>query len=574
MASIRNKSREKGTMKCLKRERGCICCKKAYNGRRPVAVIDHHIQEVEGSLSDKGFYELLSQFQHHQINPATTSKQLEPSMAKQVASYARRRARQVSTWQNPAERQAQKPLMAPFELKEIEIGRLLGVGGFSYVFEIQAFDTEADSANTSTSTMSSSSSRSDRRRSSSSSMSLGHDKDQKKAREFLAQHAIRPQEDEIDTKEVSSGGDSETLKPNHLTRYAIKHLRPTLLQTPDVFAKAAMDLSCEAEMMLCLNHPNIVKLRGWGAGGPGAYKEGRHNSYFLIVDRLLETLEDRTCEWRRQWKNERSCTMHSSIVSRFQGRKKSASETSSASTDALLVERIKVAYEMSCALEYLHEKRIVYRDLKSANAGFDIRGDVKLFDFGLSRYLPVSTGDVEETFRMSNVGTRRYTAPEVTAKKPYNLKADVYSFGVTLWEILMMSTPTKVTKPKYAGETPPARKPLVPCSCWPPALQRLVSSMLSQESADRPTMTHARMILKEVLVNLSDPNLSAQLLVDEGTSRRRRSTYRLECCDLTGLGLKDLEDDDLNLQSHTSSISTSFDGPTFVAEISGRIKLY
>jgi hypothetical protein len=50
-------------------------------------------------------------------------------------------------------------------------------------------------------------------------------------------------------------------------RYAVKHLNiPSLLQEspmPNRFAKAAMDLACDAEMFLRLAHPNIVKLRGW-----------------------------------------------------------------------------------------------------------------------------------------------------------------------------------------------------------------------------------------------------------------------------------------------------------------------
>ena len=45
-----------------------------------------------------------------------------------------------------------------------------------------------------------------------------------------------------------------------------------------------------------LNHPNILKIRGW-AGGPSAYREGTHDGFFLILDRIDETLSHRIMRW-------------------------------------------------------------------------------------------------------------------------------------------------------------------------------------------------------------------------------------------------------------------------------------
>ena len=45
-----------------------------------------------------------------------------------------------------------------------------------------------------------------------------------------------------------------------------------------------------------LNHPNILKIRGW-AGGPSAYSEGTHDGFFLILDRIDETLSHRIMRW-------------------------------------------------------------------------------------------------------------------------------------------------------------------------------------------------------------------------------------------------------------------------------------
>ena len=79
------------------------------------------------------------------------------------------------------------------------------------------------------------------------------------------------------------------------------------------------------------------------------------------------------------------------------------------------------------AIEYMHSRRNINRDLKMSNVGFDVRGDLKLFDFWLSRLLPPQSEEVEGGYIMSRVGTKSYVAREISRKEPYNLSADVYS---------------------------------------------------------------------------------------------------------------------------------------------------
>ena len=87
--------------------------------------------------------------------------------------------------------------------------------------------------------------------------------------------------------------------------------------------------------------------------------------------------------------------------------------------------------------------------MKPDNVGFDVRGDVKLFDFGLAREIPTneqskttrSTVD-ENLYKLTGlVGSRRYMAPEVVRCCPYNGTCDVYSFAILLWEMLSTKTP-------------------------------------------------------------------------------------------------------------------------------------
>ena len=94
------------------------------------------------------------------------------------------------------------------------------------------------------------------------------------------------------------------------------------------------------------------------------------------------------------------------------------------------------------AYEFLH--RIMYRDLKPENAGFDVRGNVKLFDFGLAKELQPKDQIGKDQFNASGrTGTRRYMSPEVALCKPYGKPADVYSFAILFWEILALEQPFK-----------------------------------------------------------------------------------------------------------------------------------
>lgn len=79
---------------------------------------------------------------------------------------------------------------------------------------------------------------------------------------------------------------------------------------------------------------------------------------------------------------------------------------------------------------------MIYRDLKPDNTGFDVRGDIKIFDFGLATELHPHLEVGDELYLLTGcTGSLRYMAPEVRWCLPYNFKADVYSFGMVFWQI-------------------------------------------------------------------------------------------------------------------------------------------
>lgn len=94
------------------------------------------------------------------------------------------------------------------------------------------------------------------------------------------------------------------------------------------------------------------------------------------------------------------------------------------------------AAEMTLALKYLHENKIIYRDMKLENLLLDEHGHIKITDFGLCKE-EISFSDTTKTF----CGTPEYLAPEVLEDHDYGLAVDWWGFGVVLYEMLLGRLP-------------------------------------------------------------------------------------------------------------------------------------
>uniref|UniRef100_A0A7S2P623 Protein kinase domain-containing protein n=1 Tax=Leptocylindrus danicus TaxID=163516 RepID=A0A7S2P623_9STRA len=326
-----------------------------------------------------------------------------------------------------------------FKAKELTKGEILGVGEFGVVHQIKSIqlvygegDGSKQKLNGRSSKLSTDGEVDTRSRTSSSSTlsSLAAELEEEAGHPDRISPSEGTMPDVEQEAEYVEEEARERIERRHLrrgkARYAIKTLRAGTIMK---YRQGGWDLDAlavEARFLAVVEHPNIIKMRGTSDLDP------MDSKFFIILDRLYGTLREKmNDEWLDLMKNSKK-----KLFRRDDADKE-------AKRNSCWLERLIAAYDLSSALRYLHSHQIIYRDLKPENIGFDVRGDVKLFDFGLAKELLDSdhVGDGLYSLEKSPVGSRRYMAPEVALVQPYNAKADVYSFGILLWEICSLEIP-------------------------------------------------------------------------------------------------------------------------------------
>ncbi|CBZ51798.1 Protein kinase domain-containing protein, related [Neospora caninum Liverpool] len=201
--------------------------------------------------------------------------------------------------------------------------------------------------------------------------------------------------------------------------------------------------------------------------------------------------------------------------------------------DMLHVRRIPLSFtqvvrfgrDICHGMRYLHEQGVLHCDLKSPNVLLGKRGEIKLCDFGLATLIdaapdadaqtrgrrgPLERGERErrggrdanlgsgedkpsgrsqlQEAHLGCVGTHHWMAPEVLRGEPFTAAADVYSFGMVLWEMLARKIPFEgmnspahiITAVGYGGAAPVL-------SPSPPPLREIVARCLSHSPQNRPS---------------------------------------------------------------------------------------
>ncbi|KAK9075065.1 hypothetical protein SSX86_003384 [Deinandra increscens subsp. villosa] len=169
---------------------------------------------------------------------------------------------------------------------------------------------------------------------------------------------------------------------------------------------------------------------------------------------------------------------------------------------------LRIAIHISKGMNYLHENNIIHRDLKSANLLMDENGIVKISDFGVARVQNKSGIMTAET------GTYRWMAPEVIEHRPYNHKADVFSFGIVMWELLAQKLPYANLTPLQAaiGVVQKGLRPIIPKRTHP-EIVGLLERCWQQDPSLRPEFSEIITILLHC----------SKMVVEEKRSIKRRN---------------------------------------------------
>lgn len=159
---------------------------------------------------------------------------------------------------------------------------------------------------------------------------------------------------------------------------------------------------------------------------------------------------------------------------------------------------IALAIQIGEGLRTAHENGIVHRDIKPANIIVDRNERIKILDFGLASL----KGTENVTKTGVTLGTLNYMSPEQLLGEKIDHRSDIYSFGVTLYEIIARQTPfageySAAVMHSILNETPPALESIVPEV--PATLSDLISKMIEKNPDLRyQTMEEVNLELKSL----------------------------------------------------------------------------
>lgn len=183
---------------------------------------------------------------------------------------------------------------------------------------------------------------------------------------------------------------------------------------------------------------------------------------------------------------------------------------------------VLIMREALIGLAFLHRANVIHRDLKAANVLLTAAGRVLLCDFGVSARLVYN-----HSKRTTFVGTPYWMAPEVIKQSQYDTKADIWSLGITLYEMVTGAPPHAKEDPMRALLIiPQAKAPRLPETLGSKDMRDFAASVLREQPADRPTAEELqrtskwmKSVAKTSLSSLRELIQNYQVWVEQGGTR-------------------------------------------------------
>ncbi|ETO85485.1 NEK protein kinase [Phytophthora nicotianae P1976] len=178
---------------------------------------------------------------------------------------------------------------------------------------------------------------------------------------------------------------------------------------------------------------------------------------------------------------------------------------------------MRIFIQIVLALQYLHEHRVMHRDLKPKNILLDGDGIVKLTDFGVSKLLTSSLD-----FAQTMTGTPHYMAPELLEGGAYDYKSDVWSLGCVLYELAVFTPPFNGTALGAVVGKILHGEPLPISEQYSSQLRALVSNLLEKDSSRRPSLSDilkSDVVQRHMLQLVSVATSHQPMLLDQFAAR-------------------------------------------------------
>eukprot|EP01129_Flabellula_baltica_P012527 TRINITY_DN5661_c0_g1_i1.p1 TRINITY_DN5661_c0_g1~~TRINITY_DN5661_c0_g1_i1.p1 ORF type:complete len:1110 (+),score=254.45 TRINITY_DN5661_c0_g1_i1:25-3354(+) len=180
---------------------------------------------------------------------------------------------------------------------------------------------------------------------------------------------------------------------------------------------------------------------------------------------------------------------------------------------------VNMSLQIAKCMSFFHKCGLIHRDLKSLNLLVNKHFQIKLCDFGLSR--------VKSKEQMtSHVGTMSWIAPELLVAKSYTEKADVYSFGIIMWEIVARKIPFEEKDPfSIPHIVPRGERPPIPRKCHP-KYKNIMKKSWHPRFNKRPSFDELIVKLDKLFQTIDKTNCIIQIKSRlEGDIKRISATY-------------------------------------------------